>query len=308
VNRAIEEYGAAVRLDPGFVQPYGRIALCYALSLIWGWDLQGMSRDSQLALGFRAADRALALDSASSDGWMARGYLLGQRYPRTLDGVLPALERAITLDPRNPEAWHQYGTWLILSDRREDALAAFRRALSLEPARAITWQLLGRLTYPSLGRHREALQALDSAVVADPEFASGYTYRAFARLDAGDVAGARADADVAARLHSTHDGYMSLAPQAAAAAASGDTGRAGRILEQATAPFADRAPGVLAADVIAAAMLVAGRRESALAFLERSEPRGALLWLCLMMPGFDAVRDDPRVRRLLDESRPPGAR
>jgi len=308
VLRAIEEYSSAVRLDPAFVRPHARIGLCYALYFVWGWELPGVPSDSQLALGFSAADRALALDSSSSDAWMARGYLLAERYPRTLDGVLPALERATALDPRNPEAWHQYGTWLTFSGRYDDAIAAFRRALALEPARAVTWQLLGNWVYPSLRRPAEALRALDSAVAADPEFFTAYAYRTLARLGAGDIAGARADAEMAVRLGPVGERYYGFASQAAVAAASGDTAQARRLLDQASALFADRTPGVLAAQIIATVMVALGDRDRAVTILERATPRGAVLDDVLRMAVFDSIRDDPRIHRLLAESRPPEAR
>lgn len=128
VARAIEEYGAAVRLDPSFAQAEARIALGYALYLDWGWDFAGVPRDSQLARGSRAAERALALDPSSADGWMARGYLLSFRYPRTCDGVLEALERATRLDSGNAEAWHQYSSLLSTVGRFDRSVETARRA------------------------------------------------------------------------------------------------------------------------------------------------------------------------------------
>lgn len=104
--RAIEEYRAAIGLDPSFAQAEARIAFAYAVYASWGWDYPGVPFDSLLASGFRAADRALILDSTLADGWMGRGVLNYLRSPRTLDGAAAALERAPRLDPRNAEAWH----------------------------------------------------------------------------------------------------------------------------------------------------------------------------------------------------------
>jgi hypothetical protein len=43
-------------------------------------------------------------------------------------------------------------------------------------------------------------------------------------------------------------------------------------------------------------------------YLERVEPRGHVFWFTLQDPLFDAVRADPRFQRLVDETRPQGAR
>ena len=309
VERALAEYSAAVERDPSFVQAQARIALCYALYVVWGWDLHGVRPDSQLTLGFAAADRALALDSSSADAWMARGYLLGLRYPRTMDGAVEALERATVLDPRNPEAWHQYGTWLLFAGRFDEAAAAFRRALALEPARAVTYLLLGHFLDEPLRRDAEARQALDSAIAADPRFFAAYAYRSFARLRTGDASGAREDAEAALRLSPPSEAYYGLAPQAAVAAAAGDTAGARRLLDRAVAIFADRTPGTLAAQVIGLGLMASGAPQQAMDMLERAEPRGAVLLLNLRLPAFDPLRSDPRFLRLMAASGPPaGAR
>jgi TolB-like protein len=307
VARAIDEYAAAVRLDPSFAQAEARVALGYALYLDWAWDFPGVPRDTMLARGIRSADHALALDSLSGDGWMARGYLLSFRYPRTLDGVLEALERATTLDPRNPEVWHQYSSWLAAVGRFDEVIATSRRALALEPGRAVTY-----LNYASFYevRHRdaEALQAYDSAIAADPEFYAAYAFRSFVRLRGGDLTGARADADAALRTSPPSERYYGLAPQAAVAARSGDSSEARRLMDRATAPFVNRKPGPLVGQMVGFGLVAAGQGGMALDFLERSEPFGAVLWSSLLFPGFDVLRSEPRFRHLMDASKPPGAR
>jgi serine/threonine-protein kinase len=307
VARAIEEYAAAVRLDPSFAQADARVALGYALYLDWGWEFPGVPRDSQLALGVRAADRALAVDSSSSDGWMARGYMLSFRYPRTLDGVLEALERATTLDPRNPEAWHQYSSWLAAVGRLDESIATSRRALALEPGRAVTFLNLGG-DYEPLRRDAEARQAYDSAITADPEFYAAYAFRTFVRLRAGDVAGARSDADAALRFSPPSEQYYGLAPLAAVAAQAGDTVEARRLMDRAVAPFANRTPGPLVGQMIGLGLVAAGQLRQAVDLLERTEPRGGVLWFSLQLPAFDPLRSDPRFQRLVEESRPLEAR
>ncbi len=307
VARAIEQYTAAVRLDPTFAQAQARIALGYALYLDWGWAFPGLAPDSMLARGVRAADRALALDSLSADGWMMRGYLLAFRSPRTLDGVFEALERSTVLDPRNPEAWHQYGSWLATAGRLDEAIAAGRRALALEPGRPVSFLLLGN-SFEPLRQDAEARLAYDSTIAADPTFYAALSFRTFVRLRSGDVAGARADAEAALRLSPPGEEYYGLAPMAAVAARAGDSVEARRLMGQALAPLAARTPGPLVGQMIGMGLVAAGQNSLAMDFLERCEPKGAVLWISLQYPAFDALRTDPRFQRLVAESRPPGAR
>ncbi len=307
VAGAIAEYDAAIRLDPNFAQAEARIALAHALYLDWGWDYPGIPRDSQLVRGERAADRALALDSVSADGWMARGYLRSMRYPRTLDGVLSAMERATFLDPRNAEAWHQYGSMLSNLRRLEEASAVTRRALVIEPGRPVTWLQLGNVL-EVMDRDAEARVAYDSALVNDPGFYVAYAFRTWVRLRAGDVAGAQADAEAAMRFSPPAETYYGSAPLAAVAAHRGDTATTRHLMARAVAPFATRTPGPLVSQMLALGLIAAGQPDEAMTLLQRTEPQGALLWISVQFPAFEPLRHDERFQRLIEAIRPPGAR
>ena len=303
VSRAIEEYAAALRLDSTLAPAAARIALAYALYLDWGWDYPGVPRDSQLARGLRAAGLALARDSTSADGWMARGYLQSLLDARSAAQPLEWLERATRLDARNAEAWHQYGSFLAAFGRYDDANRAMLRALELEPGRAVTWIQLGN-TLETMRRDREALVAYDSAIAADPEFYAAYSFRTWLQLRAGNAAAARADADAAMRFSPPGEQYYGLAPRAAVAAHQGDSAAASRLLDEGLAPYAGRPIGNLVAQMFAMGLASNGRLADALAVLERSEPRGAWLWYSMQVPAVDALRADPRYQRLLEASRP----
>ena len=296
VAGAIAEYEAATGIDPSFPQAEARIALAYALYLDWGWDFPGVPRDSQLTRGERAADRALALDSLSADGWMARGYLRSFRDPRAMDGVIPDLERATRLDPRNAEAWHQYGSFLSTLGRQEESNVAVRRALAIEPGRPVSWAQLAQ-GFELLGRDPEARAAYDSAITVDPEFYAAYAFRTWVRIRAGDVVGAQADADAALRFSPPGETYYGSAPQAAVAAYRGDTVTARRIVEPALAPFATRAPSPLVAQMLALGLIAAGQRDEAVTLLERTVPQGALLWVSARFPAFEPRLSDPSASR-----------
>jgi len=303
VQRAIDEYAAAARLDPAFARAAARIALGYALFLDWGWELPGVPRDSQLTRGLHAADRALMTDSASADGWTARGYLLSFRFPRTYDGVLDALARATSLEPRNAEAWHQYSSFLSQFGRYDEARAASRRAVALEPGRAVSHLQMGN-DFEIVRRDTDALLAYDSASAVDPEFYAVYAFRAFTRLRQGDSALARSDAEAAMRYSPEPEEYYGLAPLAAVAAHAGDSVAARQLMDRALARFASRSVGPLVGQMLAMGLVAAGRSAEALEALERVEPRGLALWWATQAPELDPLRSEPRFQRLSEEIRP----
>ncbi len=303
VRRAIDQYQGALRLDPGFTPALARVAVGYGLFLDWGWEYPGLSPEAVLSRGFDAADRALRQDSASADAWMARGFLLSFRNPRTFAGVREALLRALGLDPRNAEAHHQYGMALLWLGRDSAAADMYRRALQLEPERPITLFNLGRVAARQ-SQYAEARRWADSALAIDPGADYAYVLRALAEFRLGQRAEARADAETAARLRSGFrvpaEAVLALVELQAA-----DTPAARTRIERLEREI--RSAGnqtITDAAWVGRALVALREADRALGLLERVRPRGARLWFYLRAPEFDPVRTDPRFQRLVEESRP----
>jgi hypothetical protein len=60
--------------------------------------------------------------------------------------------------------------------------------------------------------------------------------------------------------------------------------------------------------MLALGLIAAGQRDEAVTLLERTVPQGALLWVSARFPAFAPLRHLERFQRLLDATRPPGAR
>jgi adenylate cyclase len=300
---ALQEYQAALRLDPGYSAAGARAAFAYGLFPAWGWKHPTLSSDTLVARGFAAADAVLRRDSASSDAWMAYGLLLWLRHPRTFQGVIEAQQRAVTLDPGNAEALNLLGVSLTNVGRDSAAVVAFRQALAIEPGRPISLMRLAEVELFA-GRFEEARRLLDSAVTSAPGFHVAYLDRAWVLLHFGDVAAARADAETALRL-APDDYEATRGVLAATQAASGDTVHARAGLDSLIAPY-DRGAVVREAQIwnIAMPLVTLGDTARALALIERARPRGAMLWWNLRWPEFDPLRTAPRLQRVVEESDP----
>lgn len=302
VRLAIDQYQMAVALDSSFTAALARIGYSYGLFLDWGWQYPGLTWDSILERGFLVADRALALDSNAADVWMTRGYLLSFRNPRTLEGVDAAFQRAIALDPRNSEAYHQYGYLLLMGGRDSLAEAMYQRALALEPERPITLVTLGFSRHLH-GRDEEARALCDSAIALVPDAAWGYARRSLWR-PRSDVAGALSDAQTAARLAPADYPIEAEAALAAAEFRNGDTTSARARLARVSAMFTSG--GSQGTYFVSIAYAIVGDAGGAIATLQRMMPQGAFRWRIMRDPWFDDIRADPRFQRLVEESRPPG--
>ncbi|HEY7193071.1 MAG TPA: protein kinase [Gemmatimonadales bacterium] len=226
-RRALDEYEAALRLDPGFAEVHGRVGLVYGIYANWPWPYPGLTTDSLVARGLAAADRALALDSSVVDGWLARGFLLiphppqdesqiGFRLdPTFFQGVISLvcpvgvpdcvresidlLAHASRLAPRDAEVWYQYGRaldvrYLFGQGPVAAGDSALRHALALDPTRTTTVWLLS-LSYLRQRRYREAEAMIDSAMTLGRHDLRDFALRLHTRLAQGDGPGTRRDLD-----------------------------------------------------------------------------------------------------------------
>jgi len=285
LRNAIAAYRAATAADSGFADAYGRLAYAYALCA--NWDCRSDSASLLPGLSRGAATRALRLNIRSSDAWMGRAYLLavwfggnGMAGGDSVLAALTAFRRAVELNPRNDEAWHQYGATLrVVSDSA--SLDALRRALALDPARGVTYVDLS-LTYYHMGLNDRALATIDSAFALEPE--AFYAYRVLPRLTAGDTAGAVADA-----LRSPSDRRSRVV----LAAFARDSGAVRALEEQVSQPGCDH-------DVLVY-LVGTGRREQAVQRLLACGPALGRA-LELRWPYLAPLADDSRIEALRVES------
>jgi len=299
---AIGQYEAALRLDPTFARAWARNAVCYAVFLGWEWTYPGLSPDSLLARGVRAANTALAYDSTSSDTWVALGMLDWFLHPTTWAEAITAHARAVALDSTNAEAQNMLGISQLYSGQDSAAALALHRALALDPLRAITLVRLAQIAWFA-GRRDTAWRYVDSALAVAPAFVLAYLARAEMRLGSNDPSGAKADVETVFRIAPAEQSApdpIAFGLLAAAHAATGDTAQA-----QAVARKLERLLGTIeglrpnAAAYLALAELAAGERDRALRVLEHAAPRGALLWFDLRWPEFDPLRADQRFQRVV---------
>jgi eukaryotic-like serine/threonine-protein kinase len=301
--RGIEAYSEATRLDSNFAQAFAKLAQAYNLFLDWGWTYEGLPPESLLARGWHAAERAVLLDSALADAWLARGTLLRFSNPRTFDGVLEALQRAVDLDSSNAEVHHEYGMILRLLDQDSAAAGHFRRAVALEPDRPMSLVHLGWIDMTA-GRSGDARRWLDSAAAVNPGFYQAYAERAVLRLLTGDSAGARLDAETAVRLRPESDHLSGEEVLETLELAAGDTaGARARLAKlRRTAPRPED-PGVHQAFTWAAVLTAVGKQREAIDFLSQAQVAPSHLRMHLLEPRFDRLRGDPRFEELVAKLR-----
>jgi tetratricopeptide (TPR) repeat protein len=144
-----------------------------------------------------AFSRAAAADPSSVDA------LMGQATARAALGrhaeAAAACETAARLAPRVREIAWRHGQYLREAGASDAALAAFRRALAIDPGYADAWFSLGLLLQD---RHEtaSAASAFAEALAARPDWHEAALNLGIARQDDGDLDGAMAAYGIAYRL------------------------------------------------------------------------------------------------------------
>jgi len=162
VERTIQSYQEAVKLDPTFALAWARLSSAQSGSYWLGLD----PSPARLAAAKDAADRALALDPDLPETRLALGYY---RYwgQRDFTGGLAEFQQAEKGLPNNVDITDA----IALVQRRlghwEEAIDEFRRVVELDPRNTMAYISLA-VTYESLRRFPEALATLDRVLAWEP--------------------------------------------------------------------------------------------------------------------------------------------
>ncbi len=176
-DRAIEDFDAAIRLDPSSYHAHvnrGRARLA-----------QG-----QYAPAIRDFDEALRLEpeDANALGLRATARRLLGEYPEAIADY----DRAIRRDPGLPWLFRGRGASLYSLEDYRAAIADYGRAIALDPEDAKAYRHRGRARYAE-GEFEAAIDDLTRAIGIGPEDARDYLRRADARASVEDFEGAISD-------------------------------------------------------------------------------------------------------------------
>ncbi len=127
--------------------------------------------------------RELVLDHPDNRvAWLRLGNLLMAK--RDVEGGLLSLDRAVELDPENPQTRYQLAEALLRARRFAAAADAWAEVTRRQPQRAVAWSNLGAALLLD-GRTDAAIGALEQAVALSPNAANLHENLAQAQLRGG---------------------------------------------------------------------------------------------------------------------------
>ena len=299
---AVSLFEKAIELDSSFAPAYAAIADARVVPSGWVPDPEAALNKAE-----QYARIALEIDPALAQAHAALGLALAFR---DLDfrASEASFRRAIELDPEYATGHQWYAELLSAMDRHEEAVAEARLAESLDPTPIIRWNV-SRTLYQA-ARYEEAIAQVDAIVAADPgELRMSQAYKllsllALAEYDAAlDILEQRGVPGFA--VDAMRDSLVVLEPDEfpAAFARMGEhlqdtePGESGRPLgEQAEGDAFESAWGwaLAGSDRALDYLEVVGRYPDTV--------NARIMWFeVLQDPVFDALHDDPRYQRLMED-------
>jgi len=165
-EKAVSEAQEAILIDPAYPEAHAYLAEAYM-------DL------GQLVDAIEAAQAAVEINPDRPDVQRAVGYV--RESQGNYLGAAEAYRQAIRFDPNVPYLWltlgRNYRILSILVDGGyfDDALAAFGRAIQIDPTYAPAYDELG-WTYYNAQDYRQAAETLEEAIGVDPNSWSAYNH------------------------------------------------------------------------------------------------------------------------------------
>lgn len=285
--KAIDEYQAAIKLDPDFALAYSGIADCYSVL----GDHVHMPYAEAFSKAKEFAMKAVELDSASAEAHTSLAIALYQARDSAAE---MEFEKAMDLNPSYATAHHYRGILMLRTGRREGALQEALTAQKLDPLSPQIATFVG-ITHDALGNYEQAESQHLRALELQPDFPPAIanlagTYWHEKRFDEVEKLGQT-------YLRASKDEFTSKLALATNYALAGKETEARRTMAEAEAIRDQTLPHN---DIRIMYHIALRELDKAVELIEEEYARGAN-WLGEIAydPLYSPVRENPRVKSIL---------
>jgi TolB-like protein/DNA-binding winged helix-turn-helix (wHTH) protein/cytochrome c-type biogenesis protein CcmH/NrfG len=287
IERAIEAYERAIEVDPTFAMAYAGLSRAYVFSTR---TLPRTALDRARMLAGEARRLDPELPEAQLAWAMARFYA-----DRDLAGADEEFRLAIAMDAGAADPYFYRAQLLTAAGRFDEALAAARHALALDPFSPLIHHYVGRI-HVFARRPQDAIAHLQSTLDLDPNYAWARLFLTVAHEQAGEY-------DKALDQRQRYWALMGVSPERVAGLrtvyASGGYDAVRRAWIEWIAGF-ERQRGFVTSTELGLLHAARGETDSAFAALDRAAETGVrdLVYL-RVYPELEPLRGDQRFDRLL---------
>lgn len=286
IREAITHFQAAIAAEPRYADAYTGLARChYALSGLW------VAPSEAMPLARQAAVMALELDAQLALAHTLLG--IAEAYEWNWEAAGRAFRRAVELNPHDPHVREEYGRYLGVMGRADEALRELEIARELDPLSLSVNRTMG-IVYNQAGRYDDAILQMKHRLAMDASAGAGRFHLGTAYANKGMFAEALAQFDQIL----PRDGPWRIAALGYVYARMGRTAEAEAKLAELKEMRKRRWVSHYTLARIETAL---GHREEALKSLRAAyqHREGGLIALKVDR-GFDPLRSEPEFRRLVE--------
>jgi tetratricopeptide (TPR) repeat protein len=172
LQKGIEYFREAIRLDPNYALAYAGIADSYNMMGYWGI----VPPKDAFPQAKEAAKKSLELDPTLAEAHCALAYIKFE-YDWDVDNAESEYQRAISLNPGYASAHQWYGEYLMIAQRSQEAAAELRIAREIDPLSQPVNMITAAVFY-TMHRYDEAIAHLQKTIELDPNFVVAHTFLA----------------------------------------------------------------------------------------------------------------------------------
>ena len=290
IRRAFEYFQEAIRLEPGYIEPYYNMAMYYVVSAGFG----ALPPRSALPQADDLVAKGLALHANAVMLYSILGIL--RMYQWRWTESEDAHRRAMSLEPSNAFPHMMYPILCSVLGRHDEAVTHAAKAVELDPLDLMTNFRLVQVNYYAR-RYHEAVRTGRIAVELTPDSPYTFFYLALALAATGLHNEAWSAAKQGKQLNEglpLGEGYFGYL--------AGVLGHSVEARRVATELQARRRISYVPALPIAWTYLGLGETAEALDWMETAlAEREPFLAFLMVFPGYDSIRDQARFRRIVQQ-------
>jgi TolB-like protein/tetratricopeptide (TPR) repeat protein len=294
IRRAFEYQQEAIRLEPDYAEPYYGAGMFYIVSAVYG----AMPPRTALREAEELVSKGLALDENSTRLHSTLGML--RMFQWRWAESEQAHKKALSLEPTNEFPHMCYPILCSFLGRHDEAVFHAAKAVELDPLDLMTnFRLVQANCYA--GRHEEAVRCGRIAIQLTPESPYTYFYLALSLVALGSKEEAWEIANTGRKLANgmpLGEGYFGYL-----AGVTGHTVETRGVVDDLRAR---REKGYGPALPIAVTYLGLGETAAGFQWLETAlAERDPFLGSLMVFPAYDAIRNQPKFRRLAEQLKLP---
>ena len=287
LDKSLEYFEQAIRLDPRYAEAYAGASHTYYVSGILGYQPAAIAYRKAEA----AAKKALDLDPGSAEAYNTLADVK-KGYNRDWAGAEVDYKHALGLNPSYAIAHNGYADLLVRTGRTDAAVAEAKQARKLDPFSAQTTAFLGFILYQAR-RYDQAVNNCQTAIEFDPKHAGAHWWLALAYEQQHRLSEAIAELQKAAAV--SGNGAVFVAALGHAYAIAGEQEKARRIIDE--LKLRSEKEYVTPFD-IALVYVGLNDRDEAFRWLGRAYEERTMRLEQITEPTFDGLKSDPRLIHL----------